>query len=98
MRMVMPAIVPHSEEWPYTGMARFENGPTGNPHWHGFSVGRPGPQVKRVVADVDGAHDLPPSTVDEDLRVVLRALRAADDRMEWVYDVLLTASEVKKRL
>ena len=53
-RMVMPTIVPHSEDWPYMTMARFETGPGGNPHYHGFSMGTPGPVVKRVKADVEG--------------------------------------------
>ena len=52
MRMVMPAIVPHSEAWPYLAMARFETGPSGNPHYHGFCVGGGNPRLQRVRADV----------------------------------------------
>ena len=53
MRVVMPAVVPHSAEAPYMAMARFETGPGGNPHWHGFGMGCPGPRVGRVEADVE---------------------------------------------
>ena len=38
-------------------MARFETGPGGNAHYHGFNVGTPGPQVLRVKADVEGDGD-----------------------------------------
>ena len=54
MRMVMPEVVKHSDEEPYMSMARFETGKTGNPHYHGFSVGRRGPIMKRVRDDEKG--------------------------------------------
>ena len=98
MRMVMPAIVPHSDDWPYMCMARFETGPGGNPHYHGFSAGTPGPVVKRVKADVDGEDDLPPRTIVDDVRVVRRAMRAEDSVMRWSYDEVWTASQVKERM
>ena len=72
MRVVMPAVVKHSERERYKSMARFETGPSGNPHYHGFSMGIAGPKVGRVEADVDGEGDVPPETVSEDVRVVLR--------------------------
>ena len=75
MRMVMPAIVPHSAEAPFMAMARFETGPGGNPHHHGFSVGTPGPRVQRVKADVEGEGDEGPQTVKLDVLTVLRAVR-----------------------
>ena len=40
-------------------MSRFETGMKGNPHQHGFSMGIPGPRLGRVLADVDGAGDVP---------------------------------------
>ena len=66
MRVVMPAVVRHNEAWPYMSMARFETGPTGNPHYHGFSVGLPGPRMKRVHDDLGEQFDLPPEIVSED--------------------------------
>lgn len=85
MRMVMPAIVPHSEAWPYMAMARFETGPGGNPHYHGFSMGDPGPVVKRVKADVAGGDDLPPRTMTDDMRVVRRAMLDEGGPLRWEY-------------
>jgi len=79
-------------------MARFEVGNGGNPHYHGFGMGLPGPQVKRVKADVEGEDDLPPQTVTEDLRVVRRALRAGDGGLRWEYDEDLSAEEARQRL
>ena len=35
MRMVMPAVLGAPPDVPFLGMARFETGPNGNPHWHG---------------------------------------------------------------
>ena len=52
MRIVMLAVVPHSERHGYMTMSRFETGPGGNPHYHGVSVGTPGPRIGRVRADV----------------------------------------------
>ena len=58
MRMVMPTVVPHHRKrWPYMSMARFETGGGGNPHMHGFSMGRRGPRMGRVQADVNTAVD-----------------------------------------
>ena len=45
MRVVMPEVVPHSAEQRYMAMARMETGSGGNPHYHGFSVGKSGPRV-----------------------------------------------------
>ena len=45
MRLVMPAIVPHSEAAPFLGVERFECGPGGNPHHHGFIVGVGNPRL-----------------------------------------------------
>ena len=58
MRIVMPAVVPHSGECPFLAMSRFETGVNGNPHQHGFSVGIPAPRFGRVLADVDGNGDV----------------------------------------
>ena len=54
MRMVMPTIVPHSEEWPYMAMARAETGPGGNPHTHGFCMR----------ASLTSQHNLPRHTLE----------------------------------
>jgi hypothetical protein len=51
MRVVMPAVLPHSAGEPYLRMARFEAGASGNPHFHGFSLGAGGPRLGRVRAD-----------------------------------------------
>ena len=51
MRVVMPAVLPHSADEPYLCMARFETGASGNPHFHGFSLGAGGPRLGRVRAD-----------------------------------------------
>ena len=56
MRVVMPAVVPHSDSAPYMCMARFETGPGGNPHHHGFSIGTAGPKVGRVQADLEASN------------------------------------------
>jgi hypothetical protein len=98
MRMVMPTIVPHSEDWPYMTMARFETGPGGNPHYHGFSMGTPGPVVKRVKADVAGADDLPPRTMSEDVRVVRGAMQTERGPMEWQYGDAWSRSKVLEKV
>ena len=67
MRIVMPAVVGHSENDPYMDMARFEVGPNGNPHWHGMSVGRRSPQFRHVRDDVSGGGDMPPETSSGDV-------------------------------
>ena len=78
-------------------MARFETGPGGNAHYHGFNVGTPGPQVLRVKADVEGDGDEAPQTVRLDVRTVSRALRrewkleqmwSREEVLEWVGRVL----------
>ena len=98
MRMVMPAIVPHSSLWPYMTMARFETGSGGNPHWHGFSMGVPGPVVKRVKADVEGGDDLPPQTTSDDLRLVRRSMLAGKGDFPWAFDDVWTAEQVRQRM
>ena len=62
MKIVMPAIVPHTEKAPFLPMARFECGAGGNPHHHGFAFGAGNPRLGRVEVDVEGAGDLPPKT------------------------------------
>ncbi len=67
MRVVMPEVLPHTRAQPYLTMARFETGPGGNPHFHGFSIGAGGPALGRVRADVgDGVGDTPSGSDDED--------------------------------
>ena len=81
MRIVMPAVVKHDKA-PYRCMARFETGPGGNPHAHGFSMGNAGPKVARVKADVEGDGDVAPETVTDDVRGVLKVFRAAEGSEE----------------
>ena len=64
-------------------MARFETGKTGNPHYHGFSVGRRGPIMKRVRDDEKGQEDLPPDTASGDLDVFLEWLRSEDSTWQF---------------
>ena len=45
MRIVMPAVVGHSENDPSMDIARFEVGTNGNPHWYGMSVCRRSPSL-----------------------------------------------------
>ena len=78
MRIVMPAVVGHSDLEPYMDMARFEVGPNGNPHWHGMSVGRRSPQFRHVKDDVGGEGDLPPETASEDVRACQRLWEKED--------------------
>merc|ERR1712113_1160758 len=72
--MVMPAVLPHSEQFKYMAMARAECGAGGNLHYHGFSVGLPGQVVARVRADVDGEGDMLPPSVASDVAAVLPSL------------------------
>ena len=60
MRVLMPTLVPHSDEIPFLPMARFETGPGGNPHYHGCAAGAGNPRLLRVKADVGqgGAGDV----------------------------------------
>ena len=74
MRIVMPTVLWHSEDWPFMCMARFETGANGNPHWHGFAMGLPGPRFERVRADVDGVGDEAPDTASADVLVLERVL------------------------
>ena len=71
MRIVMPSVIPSTATSPYLTMARFETGASGNPHWHGFSVGAGGPRLLRVRADLgdDTAGDEAPGSEcgDEDV-------------------------------
>ena len=74
----------HSDGSPYMSMTRFETGPNGNPHYHGFSVGTAGPEVKRVEADVGQVGDLPPQTVTEDVSVVCACFEKTGGDAAWV--------------
>merc|ERR1712032_394753 len=69
MRIVTPAIVPHTERQRFLAMARFEVGES-HPHHHGFCMGAGNPRLQRVRADVgdggkgDEASDSDVSEVD----------------------------------
>ena len=78
MHIVMPSVVPHSLRAPYMSMSRFETGPHGNPHYHGFSVGTRGPRMNRVRADVDGVGD-EPLDVDMEIRQILEHVFGTGD-------------------
>ena len=88
MRIVMPAVIQHSAAHPYLAMARFEVGASGNPHWHGFSMGIPGPTVGRVRADVEGDGDEVPDLDIEDFVSVLKALEGVGADTEMTMDDL----------
>ena len=64
MKVVMPAVVPHGGDARYLTMGRFETGPGGNPHTHGFSVGEGNPVLGRVRDNVQagGPGDEPPGS------------------------------------
>ena len=79
-------------------MSRFETGPGGNPHNHGFSMGTPGPVVQRVKADVSGVDDLPPRTMTEDVRVVRGAMLKEGGPLEWQYGDAWSRSKVLARV
>ena len=72
MRMVMPTVVRQTEWQRYMAMCRFEVGPGGNPHYHGFSVGEATPPMKHVRADVEGEGDEPPDMLVEEIQAVHR--------------------------
>ena len=59
MRMVMPAVLGAAPDVPFLGMARFETGPNGNPHWHGIGYGRGNPRMdavgEKLVAELEKA-------------------------------------------
>ena len=68
MRMVMPAVVPHSPEQPFLGMQRAECGPNGNLHHHGFNFGGGNPRLDLMVEEVpEGARlqDVPDEVARE---------------------------------
>ena len=94
VRIVMPAVVSHSDMDPYMAMARFETGPGGNPHWHGMSVGRRSPQFRHVKDDAGGAGDMPPETVSEDV-VVCRRLWERRDASAWPEGVEKSSEELE---
>ena len=93
MRIVMPAVVDHSDAEPYMTMARFETGPGGNPHFHGFSIGRRCPQFRHVKDDDGFDGDMPPETVNEDFRLWQRVLE--NDKPDfWPFGVEKTKIEL----
>ena len=95
MRIVMPTVLWHSEDWPFMCMARFETGPNGNPHWHGFAMGLPGPRFERVRADVDGVGDEAPDTASADVQVLERVLaRGHTDEVLAEEQLLVRVQEV----
>jgi len=51
MRMVMPAIVPHTAEQPFLAMARAEESASGHPHYHGYVYAANNPQIHRIDED-----------------------------------------------
>ena len=57
MRIVMPSIVPHSDEAPFLAMARFECGKGGNPHYHGFCVGDGNPLLGRLQEEEEAVEE-----------------------------------------
>ena len=94
MRIVMPEVVPHSASHSFMCMARMETGSGGNPHYHGFCVGTPGPRVMRVVGDLDGDGDVPPATVDSDVRVFLKSIQEEGGSAEWRSGYVLGKEEL----
>ena len=82
----MPAVVRHSERWPYMTMSRFETGPNGNPHYHGFSVGVRGPVMQRVKDDDGGREDMPPKTVSADVQLFKKCLQDIMETSSWKYE------------
>ena len=59
-------------------MARRETRANGNPHYHGFLMGRRGPRMNRVCADVEGVGDEPPD-VDAEICDILEYVFGNDD-------------------
>ena len=57
-------------------------------------IGKAAPKMGRVEADVAGEGDLPPRTVDGDLRGVLRRLRKDGEEALWPEGVVLTQEEL----
>ena len=64
MRIVIPAVLPHSEGEPTLSMARFETGAGGNPHFHGFSYAEGNPQTHWVGDGSDSEEGDAPRGVD----------------------------------
>ena len=93
----MPSFVPHSDKAPYKAMTRFENGPSGNPHYHGFSMGVRGPRMNRVRADVEGVGD-EPLDVDADIRDILDHVFGADDNCGAEITGSIVIERIRKRL
>ncbi len=62
MRVVIPAVLPHSDREKVLTMARFETGDNGNPHHHCISYAKGNPSLTWFQGDVDGdpKSDLPP--------------------------------------
>jgi len=66
VRLVMPAIVPHSHVAPFQYWVRFEEGSGGNPHAHGLSYAAGNPSISGLRQSIkkegsDG--DLPEESV-----------------------------------
>ena len=59
VRMVMPAILPHTATNPFQYWARFEEGYNGNPHAHGIAYADRNPEFENVMPDEDVAHGTP---------------------------------------
>lgn len=97
MHLVMPAVVPHSDSAPYMAMARFETGANGNPHYHGFSIGRRDPRRNRVRADVEGVGD-EPFDVDAELRQVVDHVFGPDGARQEDISESLVIDRIRTRL
>ena len=76
MRIVMPSVVPHTEDAPYLSMQRFECGEGGNPHHHGFNVGHGNPRLGIMLPEQpqeESAEDVPISSNQVGLECDLEA-------------------------
>ena len=79
MKVVMPAVVPHSEGHRFLSMGRYEVGKGGNPHVHGFCVGEPAPTLGgKLIMDVDR---VPVEEGDVDMGGGASPEEAADDAL-----------------
>ena len=78
MRMVMPTVVRQTEWQRYMAMCRFEVGPGGNAHYHGFSVGAKAPVMKRVRADLEGEGDEQPDMLVDEMKAVHRIFASVE--------------------
>ena len=72
-------------------------GANGNPHYHGFSIGRRGPRINRVRADVEGVGDEPPD-VDAELRDILDHLFGSDDVSHVEISKSIVLERIRKHL